>query len=415
MALERDIDADLACVIEHVHKHGSLTMKEPEGVLKHKWLVPSGYYQTSCWDWDSMYLGVAMMLTGGSGPYLIGTVKNFLERVDIASGEVKGCLTPAGASSTLYHAKPVLLQMAFLGAQATGQLGELAEFRPQMEALMRYWHTGPRRDSETGLHFWHDIMESGADDLVWDPVPSGHSAEWKAEEQAFTISAPDLMTFLYREHLAFARLLDAWATLGSADAPGCKESAAEQRRLAADIRAATNAHLWHWRDRAIGEGWYCGFDRRTRAQIDCRTYQMAWPLWAGMAESAEHAAAAARAILAPDMRCRWGIRSTSSAHALYSNENRITPYSNWRGPVWINVNVVLAYALHSNGFVEDARILACDVTKLLADDIRRTGSWHENYDSETGLGLASPGFLSWNTLVAELLPNLTEGRDPFAL
>ena len=73
--------------------------------------------------------------------------------------QVKGCLTPAGASSTLYHAKPVLLQMALLGGRAAGsaELAALARFRPQMDALLRYWHTGPRFDETTGLHFWHDI------------------------------------------------------------------------------------------------------------------------------------------------------------------------------------------------------------------------------------------------------------------
>jgi neutral trehalase len=196
-----------------------------------------------------------------------------------------------------------------------------------MEALMKYWHTGPRRDAETGLHFWHDIMESGADDIVWDPIPSNHSAGWIAEERAFTISAPDLMTFLFREHIAFARLLESWAASGCADGAACAADALEQRRLAAGIRAATNTHLFYWENRAAGAGWYCGYDRRTRAQILCRTYQMAWPLWAGMAETSEHAAAAARAILAPDMRSRFGIRSTSTSHPLYSNENRITPYS----------------------------------------------------------------------------------------
>ena len=34
-----------------------------------------------------MYLGVAL-LGNGSGPYLLGTVENFFERVDVASGEV---------------------------------------------------------------------------------------------------------------------------------------------------------------------------------------------------------------------------------------------------------------------------------------------------------------------------------------
>jgi hypothetical protein len=35
-----------------------------------------------------MYLGVAM-LSSGSGPYLLGTVRNFLERVHLETGEVR--------------------------------------------------------------------------------------------------------------------------------------------------------------------------------------------------------------------------------------------------------------------------------------------------------------------------------------
>ena len=33
----------------------------------------------------------------------------------------------------------------------------------------------------------------------------------------------------------------------------------------------------------------------------------------------------------------------------YTNENVIKPYSNWRGPVWINANTMLVYALVVSG------------------------------------------------------------------
>ena len=44
-----------------------------------------------------------------------------------------------------------------------------------------------------------------------------------------------------------------------------------------------------------------------------------------------------------DMRSDWGIRSTSSSDSRYSNANIINPYSNWRGPVWVNVNAMIIY------------------------------------------------------------------------
>ena len=58
-AVGEDVDADLAMVMTHVAEQGRLTCKEPEGVLKHKWLIPSGYYQTSCWDWCALPRGTA--------------------------------------------------------------------------------------------------------------------------------------------------------------------------------------------------------------------------------------------------------------------------------------------------------------------------------------------------------------------
>ena len=49
--------------------------------------------------------------------------------------------------------------------------------------------------------------------------------------------------------------------------------------------------------------------------------------------------------------------------------------------MWINVNCILAYALHAAGLRAEALALASDVTRLLAADLRRTGAWHENYDA----------------------------------
>ena len=63
-----------------------------------------------------MITGTAL-LELGSAPYLAGSMKNFLSGVDLSTGMVKGCLTPDGATPTIYHAKPVLIQGAWIGAK----------------------------------------------------------------------------------------------------------------------------------------------------------------------------------------------------------------------------------------------------------------------------------------------------------
>ena len=116
-----------------------------------------------------------------------------------------------------------------------------------------------------------------------------------------------------------------------------------------------------------------------------------------------------------DMLSAFGVRSTSSKDPRYNNVDEIKPYSNWRGPVWVNANAMLAYGLRDAGFLAQANDIGTRLVKTLANDLNQTGTWHEAYSAETGLGLAAPGFMSWNTLGGDLEENLVKGRNPFAL
>ena len=52
---------------------------------------------------------------------------------------------------------------------------------------------------------------------------------------------------------------------------------------------------------------------------------------------------------------------------------------------------------------------------VLAQDLRKTGTWHECYDSSAegaGRGLAAEGFLSWNTLAYRLVDDIEAGVNP---
>ena len=77
--------------------------------------------------------------------------------------------------------------------------------------------------------------------------------------------------------------------------------------------------------------------------------------------------------------------------------------------------MLLSYGRASAGFLAQATDVAEAITHLLAEDLRASGSWHENYHSETGGPLAAPDFLSWNVLAADLLDNVRAGINPFKL
>ena len=152
----------------------------------------------------------------------------------------------------------------------------------------------------------------------------------------------------------------------------------------------------------------------SRTWIEARTYVIAMPLWAA-AVNASQAAAIAQTLRGADMLSEVGLRSTSSDDPRYSNEDMIVPYSNWRGPMWVNANVLACYGLADYGYRELALEIASRVVRALAADLRLSREWHEAYSTADGRALAAPGFLSWDTLSAELLSNLQRGVNPFKL
>jgi hypothetical protein len=158
------IQSSRAIVKEHVASRAHLIMREPEGGLRYPWLcpvrastfrapfayhshcnptipaapTPKGGFYAQLWDWDAVFCGVGLIPFGGA-PYLAGSMKCFFSLTS-AEGKVPGCVTPAGASTTLAHAKPVLIWGAYLAADATGDFNQFKEFAPQMRALLAYWH-----------------------------------------------------------------------------------------------------------------------------------------------------------------------------------------------------------------------------------------------------------------------------------
>jgi hypothetical protein len=414
-------DDEQACRV-YTAAHANDTWRKPAGVLKFPYLVPAGPYD-QCWDWDSVFLGTAT-LTFGSRPYLAGAMKNFLAATNLTDGAVTGCLTrtlPTVCSSSgsehdaLVHAKPILIQGAWIAASAEGGSAvEFKVFRPQMEALLAYWDRKPRQDGKTGLRVWHDQMESGADNCVLSTCPNHRSPCW-TDEQAFTLASVDVMTFLQREHIAFALFSEAWAEEAASE-----EEAAVHRSAAVASRAAGDslAHIMNeklWRQDL---GYHVAWNVSSSTPIIARTYVIAWPLWAGLVNQTQ-AAAIAVTLEKDDMLSAVGLRSTSSDDPRYNNDNEIIPYSNWRGPMWVNANAVACYGLARYGFKEQALRLAARVVGALAGDLRNSSNWHEAYSTATGSAagapLAAAGFLSWDTLSAELISNLQAGVDPLAL
>ena len=107
----------------------------------------------------------------------------------------------------------------------------------------------------------------------------------------------------------------------------------------------------------------------------------------------------------------------------YTNEDIIYPYSNWRGPVWVVANAMVAYGLLDHGFTESALEVAQRVASAFAGDLRATGTLHRGHHERAnattgegaGVGTGGAQFISWNTPLYRLLPDVEAAVNPTAV
>jgi hypothetical protein len=460
--------ADTLAIRAHVESQLSYVQQNASGQLLFPYLIPQKDLN-ALFDWDSVFLGIGTSRYPSTSKFFIGSMKNFLSNVSLITGEVRGLLFPSGGSSYLSHAKPILIWGAYLAARSNGN--DYESFRiydKQMLALLNYWERIPRIDP-INCSLWYDMAESGADNLAYAPCSADSMSCWNSTTSPYAVATPDLPVFRERQATAYALFTTHWAkndeiiatkarnvakyansilklrgntsdlfavqtatlpTIEAERATSFAKSSAERATaanlLAERVRNSVNNclnTLW------LEQGGYSlqlpGWTARNQSSgllQQTRTYQLAWPLWGSIArgESSSRIAAAVDSILKPDMVAIDSglIRSLSSLDPLYTNVISIPgiPGSNWRGPSWIPYNVILAYSLATIGRLDTARSLAQSILRTLANDLEKTGTWHENYNTDNVSNvMGDAGFLSFNTLAVDLEQNLYEGIDPFAL
>ncbi|KAK4002984.1 hypothetical protein OUZ56_004773 [Daphnia magna] len=109
---------------------------------------------------------------------------------------------------------------------------------------------------------------------------------------------------------------------------------------------------------------------------------------------------------------KYGLRSLSKTSPLYNKRNTEHDPPYWRGPIWINVNYLVARALHHYSVVEGphqtrALLLYNELRENLITNVlreyRKTGYIWEQYNDANGAGQGCRPFTGWSTLVLPLM------------
>ena len=384
---EASLYASLAADFAHLAPQ---TIRPEQGYIRYPYLIPAGYY-TQMWDWDGFFIGVHWAnQNAAEAKYLRDWVLGFASSADDA-GYVAGCITPGGPRPLFgkFAMKPFLAQGALIASESLHDYEWVRPVWPAMQRVLGY-RERTQFDVKWGLWFWDNAMQSGADN---------NAALSNDPKDPSAILAVDASVYAMREYLAMAMLAE---HLSDPMARKYREKASATRRaILRQLWSAKDAMFWN--------------RRRDNGEV---IRAMAWtnflPLVDGLLSRGEGRRMIRLHLLNDaEMRSEYGFRSLAKSDAAYSNEAIIKPYSNWRGPIWINANFLDWIALRRYGFRAESRWLAVALAGVLHRDIAKWNSMHEDYSAETGEGLAptvaqSPGgkfagFVGWNLLAQDML------------
>lgn len=409
---------------EHINEHGQQMVREPSGILKYPYIVPSipsqPFYSDVLWDWDSWFSSVALgqleadnSRQGEFLKYAQGSILNFLDHTD-ADGVMPIMLHPidgplahgdpsraSGFSENMH--KPVLAQQAAILARQQGGIEWLIPHLGKLELFLNRYlesHVNP----ETGLAFWQSDFAIGVDNdpsLFYRPLRSTASIY--------------LNSLLYRELLAYGSLLE-----DSGDLQG----SLTWRGKAQDLADSINKHCWDERD-----GTYYSVDLNflpiNPEDWLHKNAPIAWsslllrvdnwssflPLWAGIASQDQAARMVERIRDSRTFNATYGIRTLSKLEKMYDLRSSNNP-SNWLGPIWGVSNYMVFRGLQKYGYTEDARELVEKTVRLFGQDLESSGALHEYYNPDNGEAIMTKGFQNWNFLVLNMIAWL-EDRPMF--
>lgn len=382
-------------ILNYAQKNYKKMLRESEGQLYYKFIVPGSIYSNELWDWDSWLTNIALrqFIAEDISEYEVGCILNFLNSMD-EKGRIPISVIPTFSieefslrGETNIH-KPCLAQHAAFIIKANGNNGEWLQ--PHFLKLCKfidYYINNCRH--KTGLYFWMNDSAIGVDN---DPATF-----YRPPKSSASIYLNCLM---YKE-------LEAMCYIG--ELLGVDIS--KYRVEAANLKAAVREHCYDEKDgmyysvdlnllpvdpssechKGAPRHWHCLIQR-----IGCWSGFLA--MWSGIATKEQAERMVKENLM--DERSYWapyGIRTLSKYEKMYTIKKSGNP-SCWLGPVWGVSNYLVFRGLVKYGFEKEARELAEKTIGLFENDIKTSGELHEYYDPEGGNPIMNPGFQNWNLL-----------------
>ena len=411
--MKDQLDRNYQIIETHINSMVSKTLKKPASPLKHPFIDPGSVYSGNLWDWDSFWAlyGIKELNDNALPDEWIehgkGNVLNFLDHqlddgyIPMMIGAGKGEEIPYlnrqhlnGKVMNMH--KPFLCQQTLLVMEI---LQENSWIAPSVGKLHHYFTCYDTHyfHENTGLYVWADDIMIGMDN---DPASFGRTPGTTANIflNAFMVKELQSMAVICRkleqperqkyyqikaDHLIASIQNECW-------------DMRDKFFYSVDIDIKTRSYDWF--HKGLGVFW-------KSLPIRIQTWSGFLPLWAGFATKEQARQMRLHYLNKESFNAPGGIRTLSKEEKMYDLRETNNP-SNWLGPIWTVASYCVFRGLLNYGFVDEAEDLAFKTLKLLADDIKETGTLHEYYNPETCCPVMNSGFINWNILALNMYKEL---------
>jgi len=318
-----------------------------------RWTTPDRMPHRHMWLWDTAFHSIGLQHVrrdlGEDALYALFAKQRDDGKLLLASQPGQ---PPREESNTQ---PPIVAWAVYRQFSNTNRTEFIEKLYPQ---LVRYleWFEANRKD-ERGLYGW----EIRATD---DPIRSARGGESGMDnsprfDKVESMTAIDLAGYMAAEYLALAKLAEA---LGKAD----DETQWRERQQA--IAQKVNELLWDDEDRL-----YYDLDEDGEF-IRIKTSAAFMALHGKIADRDRAEALRAHMMNPREFWTGLPVASVAMDEPTFSKDM-------WRGPTWVNVNVLIYHALRDYGFVEEAYSLARKSLDAIAAWYARYGCLYEYYDA----------------------------------
>lgn len=386
-------------ILEYAKNNYKKMFREPDGLLKRKFIVPGAAYSNSLWDWDSWLTNIALhdFVSEDIFEYEKGCILNFLDHME-EDGKMPIFIVPSKVwynyenhPETNIH-KPCFAQHAEFIVKSYNDNVEW--LRPHFDKFLKfvdYYYNNQRHES--GLYFWINDCAIGVDN---DP-----STYYRPAKSSASIYLNCLM---YKELESVCYL----GKLLGVDVVKYEQEAQNLKKAVQELCFDEKDGMYYSADLNLlpidpNNILHSGAPRHWSTliqRIGCWSGFMA--MWAGIATPEQAERMVKENLL--DEKAFWapyGVRTLSKYEKMYSIKKTGNP-SCWLGPIWGISNYMVFDGLVKYGFVNEAKELAEKTLKLFGEDIAKTGELHEYYDPESGEPVNNPGFQNWNLFAIKM-------------